>query len=183
MSWGAAVAGTGDGERSAIPTAPLRHREQRPIALAPRRLLHPDPGMDVGRYRRYGNELERQVERIGKACGPQRFLSRRCPQPVVDVDEQRLDPEGGLSPPQHGGERQRVAPAGKSDDDAITGCESGNAGAGQQTLLDPVRRLPAGSLARPRGRRRALGSIAACVIARGVHLVPTGGIEPPAKGL
>jgi hypothetical protein len=102
---------------------------------------------------------------------------------VVDVDEDRLDAERRLNPPQSASEGERVAPAGESDDDPIMGGEPSVASADQQALFEPIRRLPARSNARPRRRRRAPGSIAAFVISRGVHLVPTGGIEPPAKGL
>ena len=70
---------------------------------------------------------------------------------MVDVDEHRLDTERRLNPPQRGGERQRIAATGESDDDPIIGREARVARAGQQALLEPVRRLPARSDARISG--------------------------------
>jgi hypothetical protein len=102
---------------------------------------------------------------------------------VVDVDEHWLDAEDRLNPSQRGGERERVPTAGESHHDPIVSRELCGTRVGQQALLEPARRLPARSSTRPRGRCCAPGSIAACVVSRGVHLVPTGGIEPPAKGL
>ena len=169
--------------RHRVCTAPLRHREQAPIPLAARRLFDPDPGMNLGRSSRDRNDLQLHAERFSKACGLHRFFSGRCPQPVVDVNEYRLDTKGCLNPSQRGGERQRVTTAGESDDDPIMGHESHGARARQQALLEPVRRLPAGSAMRSSRKRRAAGSIVAFVVDRGIHLVPTGGIEPPAKGL
>ena len=99
------------------------------------------------------------------------------------MNEYRLDTKGCLNPSQRGGERQRVTPAGESNDDPVMACEPRVARAGQQALFEPIRRLPAGSATRSSGKRRAAGSIAAFVVDRGIHLVPTGGIEPPAKGL
>jgi hypothetical protein len=119
------------GRRHRASAAARRHREQTPIPLATCRLLYSDPGMDIGRSLRDRNDLELQVERIGKACGRQRFLSGRCSQPVVDVNEYRRDAKRRLNPPQCGGERQRVAPAGESDDNPILGCKSCVARAGQ----------------------------------------------------
>jgi hypothetical protein len=62
--------------------------------------------VDVGRFRRDHDDLELQVEQIGKTCGPYRFFRGRCPQPVVDVNEHRLDAEGRLHPPSRGGKRE-----------------------------------------------------------------------------
>jgi hypothetical protein len=109
--------------------------------------------MDVGRRRRDGNSFEVEVEGFGQLCGPHRFLAGRCPQPVVDMDEERLDAERRPDPAQRGGQRERVATAGESDDDAIVSREASGAGAGQQALLEPVRGLPACLATRPRDRR------------------------------
>jgi hypothetical protein len=109
--------------------------------------------MDVGRRGRDHNRFKVQIERFGERCGPRRFVAGRFPQPVVDVDENRLDAEGRLYPPQRGGQRERVAAAGESDNDPIVSGEPSGAGASQQALLEPVRRLPARLTARPRGRR------------------------------
>jgi hypothetical protein len=109
--------------------------------------------MDVGRRRGGYNRFKVQIERFGEPCGSGRFVAGRYSQPVVDMDENRLDAEGRLYPAQRGGQRERVAAAGESDDDTIVSCEPSGAGAGQKALLEPIRRLPARSTARPRRRR------------------------------
>jgi hypothetical protein len=102
---------------------------------------------------------------------------------VVYVDEHRLDTKGRLYPLQGGGERKRVTASRETNHDPIVSREPSGTGAGQQSLLEPVRGLPACSAAPPRGKCCTPGSISTGVAFRGVHLVPTGGIEPPAKGL
>ncbi len=102
---------------------------------------------------------------------------------MIDVNEEGLDAERGSHPPQRRGQRERIAATGKPDNDALPALKLLSASANQKTLLESVRGRANPGRAIPGADVDALGAVVICLSFRGVHSVPTGGIEPPAEGL
>lgn len=64
-----------------------RGLKQDSVALPARRLLDPNPRMRVSRRRRNRDRWKLHAERIREARCPGRFLSGRCPELVIDMDQ------------------------------------------------------------------------------------------------
>ena len=103
---------------------------------------------------------------------------------MINVGEERPRLPLARQTTEDRGQRQRVRPTGKTDDDGRAGVEPKLAQTRQDTLFQSDEATPA-----DRGHGGGLGlhsRVAACWARGGRYhnlVVPTGGIEPPAKGL
>jgi hypothetical protein len=105
----------GDGDQRGSRT--VRLPRQGDISLSACRLFESDTGMatlEIGR-KPHGGELEAELR--CKPAALRGILARLRTKPVIDVEKRNLDRGDRRQPRENRGERKRVGPAGKADDD------------------------------------------------------------------
>ena len=126
-----------------------------------------------------------EPESLRQLLRPALFLLGYVAQTVVDVRQQRPQPNPRPDVAERRRQRQRVGAAGEADDDDAPRRARQTPASRQQPLLEADQAAPAPAT-RCRRCRDAHGP-SACGREdwreRGTKEVPTGGIEPPAKGL